>query len=127
MDAFDDLFGDPSGTAALAEGDLRHVMRRAQRLAQRGVRPAGVAGVRARAADQAEFAREIGEALQSRDVVRAQALIREGAAWFGHGAMLASVELQPRQDQQDRMAEHEADPGDRWPGDPEPDYLDSEE
>jgi hypothetical protein len=106
MAPFDHLFGDPSANTTLAEADLRHVMRRAQRLAGRGVQPAGVAGIRARAADQAELAREIGEALEARDVVRAQALLREGAAVFGHGAMLAAVEVQASQDHQDRMAEH---------------------
>jgi hypothetical protein len=106
MAAFDHLFGHPSAGTTLAEGDLRHVMRRAQRLAQRGVQPAGVAGIRARAADQVELAREISEALQSRDVVRAQALIQEGAAVFGHAAMVASVEAVARQAQEDRTAEH---------------------
>ena len=90
MAVFDDLFGNPAQSTNLPEADLRHVMRRAQRLAGRGVQPAGVAGIRARAADQAELAREIAEALQARDVVRAQALIQEGAALFGHGAMVVS-------------------------------------
>ncbi len=73
---FDNLFGDPSASTAMPEGELRHVLRRAQRLAQHGRHPPGVAGIRARAADQAELAREIAEALQARDVVRAQALTR---------------------------------------------------
>jgi hypothetical protein len=80
---FEGLFGDPSAGTTLAEADLRRVMRRAQRLVGRGVQPAGVAGIRARAADQAELAREIGEALEARDVVRAQALIRKGPRCSG--------------------------------------------
>jgi len=47
-----------------------------------------------------------GEALQSRDVVRAQALIQEGERLFGRAAMVDAVQLQASQDQQDRMAEH---------------------
>jgi len=73
---FDDLFGNPAQSTHLPEGDLRRIIRRAQRLVGRGVQPAGVAGIRARAVDQAELAREIAEALQARDVVRAQALTR---------------------------------------------------
>ncbi len=83
MNPFDNVFGDPSANTTLAKADLRRVARRAHRLAQRGVQPAGVAGMRARAADQAELAREIGEALQGRDVVHAQALIAEGERLFG--------------------------------------------
>ncbi len=46
----------------LADADVRRVIRRAQRLVGRGVQPAGVAGIRARAAEQAELARETGAA-----------------------------------------------------------------
>jgi len=53
MAVFDDLFGNPSGSTNLAEGDLRRVARRAQRFVGRGAQPPGVAGIRARAADQA--------------------------------------------------------------------------
>jgi hypothetical protein len=101
---FDDLFGNPAQSTHLPEGDMRRVMRRAQRMAQRGSQSNGahadMAEIRAGAADQAELAREISEALQSRDVVRAQALIREGAALFGHAAMVRAVEAQASQDRQ---------------------------
>jgi hypothetical protein len=56
--------------------DERAENRIVERIAQHGRHPPGVAGIRARAADQAELAREIAEALQARDVVRAQALTR---------------------------------------------------
>jgi hypothetical protein len=100
---FEGLFGDPAGSTNLAEGDLRYVQRRAERMAQRGVQPSGFAGIRARASDQAELAREISAALRARDVVRAQSLIQEGAAVFGHDAMLAAVELQAGQDRMQAM------------------------
>jgi hypothetical protein len=35
MAAFEDLFGNPTEITTLAEGDLRRVVRRAQRLAER--------------------------------------------------------------------------------------------
>jgi len=103
MAAFDHLFGDPSANTTLAEGDLRRVVRRAQRLAGRGVQPAGVAGIRARAADQGRGGRGIAEALQARVVVRAQVMIREGAAPFGHAAMLRAVEEQTQQERLEQM------------------------
>ena len=59
----------------------------------------------------------------ARDVVRARFLIDEGARLFGHGAMVDAVQLQASQDQteaMDAVRRREADPGDRWPGDPEP-------
>jgi hypothetical protein len=117
MAAFDDLFGDPAAGTPLPEADMRRMVRRAQRLAERGMQPAGVAGIRARAAEQTELAAEINDALRARDVVRAQALIREGAALFGHGAMLAAVQLEASQDHQESMAGHY----------PEPYELDDEE
>jgi hypothetical protein len=109
---FDNLFGNPAQSANLPEGDLRHVLRRAQRLAGRGRQPAGVAGIRARAAEQTELAAEINDALRARDVVRAQALIAEGERLFGRAAMVDAVRLQARQAQEDRMAEHYPEPCD---------------
>jgi hypothetical protein len=103
MGAFDDLAGNPAQGAHVSEGEMRHVLRRAERLARRGVQPPGVAGIRARAVDQADLAREIGAALQARDVVLAQALIQEGAAVFGHAAMVDAVELQASQDRMQVM------------------------
>jgi hypothetical protein len=96
MAVFDDLVGNPSSGTAVTEADWQHVTRRAERLAQYGRQPPGVAGMRARAAEQVELAAEINDALRARDVGRAQALIREGAAVFGHAAMVAAVQLQSR-------------------------------
>jgi hypothetical protein len=127
MAAFDNLFGTPDGTVALTDADWRRIQRRAERHAQRGVQPPGVAGIRARAAEQAELAADINDALRARDVVRAQAMILEGAAVFGHAAMVAAVEAQASADHMEAMEavrRREADPGDQWPGDPEPDADD---
>jgi hypothetical protein len=56
-----------------------------------------VTTVQAPATDQAQLAREIGEALLVRDHARARSLIAEGAALFGHAAMVAAVEEQARE------------------------------
>jgi hypothetical protein len=113
---FDNLFGAPDGTVALSDADWRRIQRRAERLAQRGEQPPGIAGVRDRARQQSELATEIGDALRARNVVLAQALIREGAAVFGHDAMLAAVEAQASADHMEAMEavrRREADPGDQ--------------
>jgi hypothetical protein len=97
MGAFDDhLFGNLSGTTPLPEVDLRRIVTRAQRRADRGMQPPGF--YRARAAERHALARQISEALQARDMVHARLLIEEGAARFGHGSMLAAVEVQASQD-----------------------------
>jgi hypothetical protein len=130
MAAFDDLFGNPSAGTTLSEADLRHVTRRAQRLAGRGVQPPGVAGARARASEQAELAREISAALQGRDVVRAQALIQEGERVFGRAAMVDAVQLQASQDRTAALEtagepyHRELDP---WADDRAPHYPDDED
>jgi len=67
------------------------------------VPPAGIAGIRARAADRSELAREISAALQAHDLAHAQALIHEGAAVFGPAAMVAAVEAQARQERTEAM------------------------
>jgi hypothetical protein len=128
VNPFRGLFDDPAGTATLAELDPR-VLRRAQRMHRGGQSNgahADMAEIRARAAEQAQLARAIGEAIEARNIVRPQALIREGAALYGHGALLAAVEAQANQDQQDRMAEpyHRVD--DAWADNPEPHYPDEE-
>jgi hypothetical protein len=128
MAVFDDLFGSVSGSASLPAAVERHILRRAQRLAERGVQPPGVAGMRARAADQAELAREISEALQAHDLAHAQALIHEGAAVFGHAAMVRAVEAQARQERTEAMGavdsyHREVDP---WADDREPYGLEDE-
>jgi hypothetical protein len=125
MAAFDDLFGNPAQGTHLSEADLRRITRRADRLASRGVQPSGVAGMRARAADQAELAREINQALHVRDMPLAQALILEGAAVYGHGPLLAAVEAHSRQEAVDavaaaEVARREADQADPWSDDPRP-------
>jgi hypothetical protein len=106
MAAFDNLFGDLSAGATLTDVDLRHVMRRAQRLAGRGVQPPGVAGIRDRAAGQAELAREIGQAIEANDMALAAAHIRDGAAAYGHSSMVAGVEEQARQAHEAAVTEH---------------------
>jgi hypothetical protein len=82
----------------------------------------GVAEIRARAAEQAEFARQIGDALQARDVVSARLLIEEGAARFGHAAMVRAVELEARQEQMEVMdsaqSYPDADRDDWWLDEP---------
>jgi hypothetical protein len=127
MAAFDDLFGDATGATRLSEEDMGRIARRAERRARYGRQPPGIAGVRDRARQQSELATEIGDALRARNVVLAQALIREGAAVFGHAAMVAAVEAQASADHMEAMdavRRREADPGDQWPGDPEPDADD---
>jgi hypothetical protein len=118
VSVFDDLFGRPEADPRVAEGLLRRVARRADRIAKSGIEPTGLH----RDQGRAELARQIAEALQARDVVRAQALIREGAAVFGHSALLASVEAVARQERTEAMGavdsyHSEVDP---WSEDREP-------
>jgi hypothetical protein len=127
---FRDLFGDAAAGPMLTDADLQHIERRAQRLAQRGEQPPGVAGIRARAAEQAELAQEINQALHMRDMPLAQALIREGAAVYGHGPLLAAVEAHSRHEAVEavaaaEVARREADQADPWSDDREP--YDSDE
>jgi hypothetical protein len=112
----DDLFGTPGAATGLSEEDFRRVAMRAERRARYGREAAGITERRQRAADQAELARQISEALQARDVVSARALIADGAALYGHSALLAAVEVQASQDQteaMDAVRRQEADPGDQ--------------
>src|SRR5258708_2146269 len=112
----DAVLGDPMAGTALTEADLRHVQRRAERLVRYGRQPPGVAGIRARADEQAELAQEINQELHVRDMPLAQALIREGAAVYGHGPLLAAVEAHARAE----VARREADQADPWSDDREP-------
>ena len=79
-------------------------------MAEHGVPPSSIyadaARIRDRAAEQTELARQINEALHVRNMPLAQELIEDGAEMFGHVAMVAAVEMQASQDQQDSMAEH---------------------
>jgi hypothetical protein len=112
---FDNLFGDLTGSTGLSEEDFRRIARRAERRARYGRQPAGVAGIRARGAERAALAQEIGAALQMNDTLTARDLIEEAARLgYSHADMLAAVELQARQAQEDRMA---AMDGDRWADD----------
>jgi hypothetical protein len=96
--AFDPhLFGDASATSGLSEEDIRRVVVRAERRAKYARPAAGVTEMRQRAAYQAALAAQINEALQSRDVVSARALIAEGEQLFGRGAMLDAVEVRARE------------------------------
>jgi hypothetical protein len=105
-----DCFGTPGVDTKLAEAHLRRVFRRVQRMAGQGAQPTGVyaevAEVQDRTRQQTELARQINEALHVRNMPLAQELIEDGAEMFGHIAMVAAVEMQASQDQQDRMAEH---------------------
>jgi hypothetical protein len=92
------LFGDPAAGVALDQAVEQHIRRRAQKLAGRGMQPAGVAGARARAADMVELVKEIARALERNDMTVAQALIREGASLYGHSSLAAAVQLQATQD-----------------------------
>jgi hypothetical protein len=90
---------------------------------------AGITERRQRAADQAELARQISQALQARDVVSARVLIADGAALYGHSALLAAVELQASQNRMQAMEaagepyHREVDP---WSDDREPYGLEDE-
>jgi hypothetical protein len=117
MAVIDDLLGDPSGTTNLAEGDLRRVMRRAQRFAGRGGHVA-----QDRAAEQDALARQIAEAMRMRDAVSARNLIDEAARLgYSHTAMLRAVEEQTQQERLEQMDAardveepyHELGPADR--------------
>jgi hypothetical protein len=88
------------------------------------MQPAGahadIAQIRNRAAEQAALARQIAEAMRVRDVVHARLLIEEGAARFGHTAMLAAVELQASQERMQAMEpvrESYRGVDDQWPDD----------
>jgi hypothetical protein len=91
-------------------------------------RPPGVAGIRARAAEQAGLAQEINQALHVRDMPLAQALILEGAAVYGHGPLLAAVEAHARQEAvaAAEVVRREADETDPWADDREPYGLEDE-
>jgi hypothetical protein len=123
---FEGLFGDATASTTLSDEDMRRVAMRAERRARYGREPAGVTERRRRAADQAELARQISEALHARDVVSARALIADGAALYGHSALLAAVEVQASQDQTEAInaVRREAEPGDQWADDPEPHAID---
>jgi hypothetical protein len=116
MGAFDDhLFGNPTAAVpTLAEHDLRRITRRAQRRADRGMQPPGF--YRARAAEQAELARQINEALRMRDAVSVRNPIEEAARLgYSHTAMLRAVE---EQTQQERLEEMDAVRSQRREADP---------
>jgi hypothetical protein len=104
---FRDLFGDAAAGPMLTDADLQHIERRAERLAKYGRQPPGaqadIAQIRGRAAGQAELAADINDALRARDVVRAQAMIHEGAALYGHAAMMRAVEAQASADHMEAM------------------------
>jgi hypothetical protein len=66
----------------------------------------------------------------ARDVVRAQTMIREGAALYGHAAMVRAVEVQASQERTEAMETagepyHRAD--DPWADDHAPHYPDDED
>jgi hypothetical protein len=82
------------------------MIRGAQKLAGRGIIPAGVSGARARATEQMQLAREIGQALERNDIGMAQALIRDAAALYWHRAMSAAVEAAARQAHEVGVIEH---------------------
>jgi hypothetical protein len=115
---FDAVLGDPSASTMLTEADMRRVVRRAERLAHWGGHVA-----HDRAAEQ-ELARQIAEALRMRDPVSARNLIEEATRFgYSHTAMMRAVEEQTQQDRLQAMEavrRREADPDDRWPGDPDP-------
>jgi hypothetical protein len=62
-----DCFGQPAADMRMAEIHLRRAVRRARRMAEKGVPPSSIyaaARIRDRAAEQTELARQISQALQ---------------------------------------------------------------
>jgi hypothetical protein len=115
-------FGSPGLDPRLAgppEAHLRRVMNRVKHAAEK---PNGlyrdVVAIRDRARERGELARQIGEALQARDMASARRLIEEAAATFGHKSMLAAVQERAQQDRLEAMS---------GPDDISPEYEDDPE
>ncbi len=99
---FDECFGQLQQDPRVAEGLVRRVVGRIQRMVDRGILPADglhaqIAQVRDTAVERVELAQKIGQALAAGDRSRAQKLIEIGGVTFGYAVMLAAVEAQARE------------------------------